>query len=382
MRQLLAASLLLLAGVMAGLSQAQTVDSSAGPLRAEIVAEGLVHPWAIAFLPDGRLLVTERPGRLRIIGPQGRLGAPIEAVPDVVAARQGGLLDVALAPDFAQTGRVYLSYAEPADAAGDHAGSGTAVMAATLVIVGDTGRLADRSVIFRMNRFTRSGVHYGSRIMVAPDGTLWITLGERGDRDRAQDPHDLAGAVVRIAPDGTIPPDNPFAAGEAAHPAIWSLGHRNPQGAALGPDGALWIAEHGARGGDEVNRPEPGLNYGWPVISYGRHYSGEAIGIGNEAPGYEQPLHYWDPSIAPSGLAFYDGALFPGWQGDLLVGALRDRMLVRLEVEDGAITGEERLFQGAFGRIRDVRSGPDGAIYLATDEPEGRIIRVAPAARD
>lgn len=378
MRQLLAITLLLVNGLVAGPLLAQTAESSAGPLRAETVAEGLEHPWAIAFLSDGRLLVTERPGRLRIIGADGTLGVPVSGLPEVAADGQGGLLDVALVPDFARTGRLFLSYAEPGDAAGAGAGSGTAVMAATLQVAGDTGRLADRSVIFRMNDYTRSGVHYGSRIVVAPDGNLWITLGERGARDRAQDPHDLAGAVVRIAPDGAIPADNPFAAGEAAHPAIWSLGHRNPQGAALGPDGALWTVEHGARGGDEINRPEAGLNYGWPVISYGRHYSGEAIGLGTEAPGYEQPLHYWDPSIAPSGLAFYDGALVPEWQGDLLVGALRDQMLVRLDVEEGEIVGEERLFAGAFGRIRDVRVGAAGAIYLATDAPEGRIIRIAP----
>ena len=364
--------------LVAATAPAQTIESSAGPLRAEVVAEGLTHPWAIAFLPDGRLLVTERPGRLRIIGADGQPGAPVAGVPEVVDRRQGGLLDVALSPDFAQTGRLYLSYAEPPGPAGHWFGTGTAVMAATLVLEGGSGRLTDQTVIFRMNDYTNSGVHYGSRIVVARDGNLWITLGDRGDGDRAQDPFDLAGAVVRIAPDGSIPADNPFADGQNAHPAIWSLGHRNPQGATLGPDGALWTVEHGARGGDEINRPEAGLNYGWPVISYGRHYSGLSIGIGTEAPGYEQPLHFWDPSIAPSGLAFYAGELFPEWQGDLLVGALRDQMLVRLEIEAGEITGEERLFQGAFGRIRDVRVGPEGAIYLATDEPGGRIIRILP----
>lgn len=245
-------------GFLAVAAPAQTYESSAGALRVEVVAEGLTHPWAIAILPDGRLLVTERPGRLRLIGADGRPGAPVAGVPEVVAEGQGGLLDVALAPDFAQTGRLYLSYAEPRRPAGLRGGSGTAVMAATLELQGDSGRLTDAAVIFRMNDYTRSGVHYGSRIVVAADGTLWITLGDRGDRDRAQDPFDLAGAVVRIAPDGAIPADNPFADGAGAHPALWSLGHRNPQGAALGPDGALWTVEHGARGGDEINRPRPG----------------------------------------------------------------------------------------------------------------------------
>lgn len=349
-------------------------ESQAGPVAAEVVAEGLAFPWAIGFLPDGRLLVTERPGRLRVIDADGQPGAPITGVPEVWAEGQGGLLDVALAPDFATSGRLYLSYAQPG-----LGGAGTAVMAATLTLLEDSGALSDQKVIFRMNRFTGRGQHFGSRIVVAPDGNLWVTLGERGERDRAQDPFDLAGAVVRIAPDGSIPADNPFADGGSGNAAIWSLGHRNPQGAALGPDGALWTVEHGAAGGDEINRPEAGLNYGWPVITYGRDYNGQPIGEGTEKAGYQQPVHYWDPSIAPSGLDFYAGELFPDWQGDLLVGSLKFGLLVRLDMADGRVVDEERLLDGAFGRIRDVRTGPDGAIYLATDERDGRIIRLTPA---
>jgi len=348
-------------------------ESSAGPLKAEIVATGLEFPWAVGFLPDGRLLVTERPGRLRVIGADGQPGAPVSGVPEVWAEGQGGLLDVALAPDFETSGRLYLSYAQPG-----LGGAGTAVMAASLRLSGDSGALEDQQVIFRMNRFTGRGQHFGSRIVIAPDGNLFVTLGERGEMDRAQDPADLAGAVVRIGPDGSIPADNPFADGGAGNAALWSLGHRNPQGATLGPDGALWTVEHGAKGGDEINKPLAGLNYGWPVITYGEDYNGSKIGTGTEKPGYEQPVYYWDPSIAPSGMDFYDGALFPAWQGDLLVGSLKFQLLSHLKMEGEQVVDEERLFEGAFGRIRDVRTGPDGAIYLATDESAGRIIRIVP----
>ena len=357
---------------------AQEAPSSAGLLRAEVLSEGLDHPWALVFMPDGRLLVTERSGQLRVIN-DGAVGAPITGTPDVYDQGQGGLLDVALAPDFAESGRIYLSFAENAADAGLQRGQGTAVMTARLVLEGDSGRLEEQQVIFRMNRFTTTNRHFGSRVVVGNDGNLFVTLGDRGEQDRAQDFGDLAGAVVRIAPDGAVPADNPHTEGWA--PELWSKGHRNPQGATLRDDGQLFTVEHGARGGDEVNNPQPGANYGWPVITYGEDYSGLPIGVGTEKPGLEQPLFYWDPSISPSGLDFYAGDLLPDWQGDLLTGGLSGQVLVRLDVEGDEIVGEERLFAGQLGRVRDVKAGPDGAIYLITDEDNGRLIRVAPEGR-
>jgi glucose/arabinose dehydrogenase len=355
---------------------AQTAESSAGNLTATVVAEGLDHPWALGFLPDGRMLVTERSGQLRVVDGGGVVGEPIEGTPDVYNAGQGGLLDLALAPDFETSGQIYLSFAERAADAGLQRGQGTAVLSARLVLEGNGGRLEDQQVIFRMNKFTTTNRHFGSRVVIGKDGNLFVTLGERGDQNRAQDFGDLAGAIVRIAPDGSVPEDNPRPEGWA--PELWSKGHRNPQGATLRDDGVLFTVEHGARGGDEVNMPQPGANYGWPVITYGMDYSGVPIGEGTEKEGLEQPLHYWDPSISPSGLDFYDGSLIPGWQGDLLAGGLSGQLLVRLDMEGDAIVGEERLFEGQLGRIRDVRVGPDGAIYLLTDEDNGRLIRVAP----
>ena len=355
---------------------AQTVESSAGVLAATVVAEGLNHPWGLGFLPDGAMLVTERDGQLRIVA-DGVVGPAIEGVPEVVARGQGGLLDVELAPDFATSGRLYLSYAEPARAAGLQRGTGTAVMAATLVREGNGGRLEDEEVIFRMNNYSNSDRHFGSRIVVAPDGNLFVTLGDRGVAERAQDPGDLAGGVVRIGPDGSVPEDNPRLDGWA--PEFWSIGHRNPQGAAIRQqDGALFTVEHGARGGDEVNRPVAGGNYGWPVITYGVDYSGLPIGEGTEKEGLEQPLRHWDPSISPSGLTFYEGDMFPEWQGDLLTGGLSGHVLVRLDVEGDEVVNEERLFAGELGRIRDVQVGPDGAVYVLTDAENGRLIRIVP----
>jgi glucose/arabinose dehydrogenase len=369
----------MLAGlVVTGGAQAQTVDSSAGSLTATVLAEGLDHPWALAFLPDGRFLVTERSGRLRIVA-DGAAGPEIDGVPEVVAAGQGGLLDIALAPDFADSGQIYLTYAEPAGVGGQGNGAGTAVMAARLVLDGEGGRLEEQSVIFRMNKFDGSTRHFGSRIVIGQDGNLFVTLGERGDAARAQDPADLAGGVVRIGPDGSVPADNPKLDGWA--PEFWSIGHRNPQGATLrDSDGALFAVEHGARGGDEVNIVEAGRNYGWPVITHGVNYNGEPIGVGTAQEGLEQPLHYWDPSISPSGLDFYEGELLAGWEGDLVLGGLSGAVLVRLDMEGDAVVAEERLFEGQLGRIRDVRVGEDGAIYLLTDEGNGRLIRVAPAS--
>jgi glucose/arabinose dehydrogenase len=368
---------LLAAGTSALAQEAPTFDSSAGQLVVEVVAEGLDHPWAIQFLPDGRLIVTERSGTVRIVR-DGQLSEPVAGVPAVYNRGQGGLLDIALAPDFENSGRIYLSYAEPAESAGLQRGAGTAVMSARLVLEGEGGRLEEQNVIFRMNNFTPSDRHFGSRIVIGNDGNLFVTLGERGDSERAQDFADLAGAVVRIGPDGSVPGDNPKPEGWA--PELWSAGHRNPQGATLRQsDGALFIVEHGARGGDEVNMPQPGRNYGWPVITYGIDYSGVRIGEGTEKEGLEQPLFYWDPSISPSGLDFYEGELFPEWQGDLLSGGLSGQVMVHLSVEGDALTGEERLFEGQLGRIRDVRTGPDGAIYLAIDASPGQILRVTPA---
>lgn len=356
-------------------AQAQTVESSAGNLSATVIAEGLDHPWALGFLPDGRALVTERSGQLRVIN-AGVVGEPIAGVPSVYDQGQGGLLDLAVAPDFETSGQIFLTFAERAEDAGQQRGQGTAVLSAKLVLEGNGGRLEDQKVIFRMNRFTNTNRHFGSRVVIGNDGNLFVTLGDRGDQDRAQDFGDLAGAVVRIAPDGSVPDDNPKLDGWA--PELWSKGHRNPQGATLRADGALFTVEHGARGGDEVNKPQAGANYGWPVITYGADYSGLPIGEGTEKPGLEQPLHYWDPSISPSGLDFYEADLIAGWKGDLLSGGLSGQLLVRLDVEGDEIVGEERLFAGQLGRIRDVRVGPDGAIYLLTDEDNGRLIRVAP----
>ena len=371
----LAATSAALLALIATPAWAQTVQSSAGNLTATVIAEGLDHPWALGFLPDGRMLVTERSGQLRIIS-DGVAGEPIEGTPNVYNEGQGGLLDLALAPDFETSGQIYLTFSERAGDAGLQRGQGTAVLSARLVLEGDSGHLEDSQVIFRMNRFTTTNRHFGSRVVIGNDGNLFVTLGERGDQDRAQDVGDLAGAIVRIAPDGSVPSDNPKPEGWA--PELWSKGHRNPQGATLRDDGVLFTVEHGARGGDEVNMPQPGANYGWPVITYGVDYSGVPIGVGTEKAGLEQPLHYWDPSISPSGLDFYDGELLPEWQGDLLAGGLSGQLLVRLDMEGDTVVSEERLFEGQLGRIRDVRVGPDGAIYLLTDEDNGRLIRVAP----
>jgi aldose sugar dehydrogenase len=360
--------------LMAGTALADTTEFTTQKARVRVVtvADGLDHPWGMAFLPDGALLVTERSGQLRIVR-EGEVSDPIGGVPEVRDRGQGGLLDVALDPNFATTRLVYLSYSE---AGGE--GAGTAVARGRL----DGARLDNTQVIFRQQPKTGGGNHFGSRLVFARDGTLFITLGERFDyRDEAQNPANHLGKIVRINPDGSVPSDNPFVGrGDGARPEIWSLGHRNVQGAAINPEtGALWTDEHGPRGGDEINIPQAGKNYGWPVIGYGVHYSGAKIGVGAAKPGLEQPVYYWDPSIAPSGMAFYTGDRFAGWRGNLFVGALKYRLLVRLELDGARVVAEERMLQDLDERIRDVRQGPDGLIYLLTDSDDGRILRLEPA---
>jgi glucose/arabinose dehydrogenase len=345
------------------------------PYKVETFAEGLAYPWGMAFLPDGRALVTERPGRLRLVGRDGKVSAPLEGVPKVAAGGQGGLLDVALSPDFASSKTIYLSYSEPRQG-----GRATGVARARLALEGGGGRLEDVETIFRQQPATPAYMHFGSRLVFARDGNLFVTLGERGQRDKAQDLATHFGKVVRIRPDGSLPPDNPFLGKAGVRPEIWSFGHRNPQAAALHPaTGKLWTVEHGARGGDEVNIPRAGRNYGWPVITYGRDYTGLSIGEGTAKAGMEQPVYYWDPSIAPSGMAFYTGSLIPEWKGNLFVGALRGAALHRLVLDGERVAGEEVLLRDLGERIRDVRSGPDGALWVLTDSPRGRILRLVPA---
>lgn len=356
---------------------AEVFPSSTGRLRAEKVVEGLSEPWAFAFLPDfaetGALLITEKTGALRLFA-DGVLSTPLSGAPEVKDSGQGGLLDVALAHDFAESGEIYLSYA-----AADGLFSARTEVARAWLVRGASPRLEGLRVIFRQTASQTGGRHFGSRIAVAPDGSLFVALGERGESDEAQNLGSHQGSIIHITRDGAPHPDNPFLNQEGAQPEIWSYGHRNPQGATFDKAGTLWIVEHGAQGGDEVNLPRAGVNHGWPVISYGRHYSGAEIGRGVAAEGMAQPFHYWDPSIAPSGLALYEGSLFADWRGDLLVGSLKFELLSRLDIENGAVVGEERLFEGAFGRIRDVRVAPDGAIWLATDEDPGAIWRITPA---
>ncbi|MFG1221077.1 PQQ-dependent sugar dehydrogenase [Xanthobacter sp. DSM 14517] len=371
----LGALILLILIAAATYAFAQPVGARLGGEQVRVVpfASGLDTPWSIAFLPDGRLLVTERDGRLRPVDATGKVGAPISGVPQVAARGQGGLLDVAVDPRFAQNRLIYLSYAEPRP-------EGAATAVARGKLSDDLTRLTDVDVIFRQQPAVSGGNHFGSRLVFAPDGMLFVTLGDRFNyMDKAQDLTTTLGKVVRILPDGAIPPDNPFVEKDGARAEVWSYGHRNVQAAVIEPGtGGLWTVEHGPRGGDEVNRPEAGKNYGWPVIGYGRHYSGAKIGVGTAKEGMEQPLFYWDPSIAPSGAAFYSGDALPGWRGQLFVGALAGQALVMVKVRDGAVIGEERLPMGK--RIRDVRMGPDGALWLVA-ESTGEILRVVPAGR-
>jgi aldose sugar dehydrogenase len=352
-------------------AQTQTFPSSAGPLAVTAVARGLAHPWGLAFLPDGRMLVTERPGRMRIVGRDGALSSALAGVPPVRTGGQAGLLDVRLDRDYAGSHIIYFCYT--ADS------SGAAAVARAHLVDGDRPRLDDVTPIFTQQG-PAGGANLGCRIVQAEDRNLFVTLGDHfGPRDQAQNLANHIGKIVRIRPDGGIPSDNPFVGRAGAKPEIWAYGVRNPQGLAFDPaTGKLWEQEHGPQGGDEVNIIEKGRNYGWPVIGYGVDYGGAKIHASTHKAGMEQPLWYWVPSIAPSGMAFYTGDQVPAWKGNLFVGALKAQILVRLERDGDKITKEERLLQGLGERIRDVRMGPDGALWLLTDSPAGRLLRIAP----
>jgi glucose/arabinose dehydrogenase len=366
---LLAAFLLALAPA----AHAQTIQSSAGPIAVETVARGLERPWALAFLPDGRMLVTEKAGRLQLVTRDGKTSR-IDGVPQVRASGQGGLHDVIVDRDFARNRTIYFCFAEPAQ------GGGRTSMASAR-LADDASRLEAVKVIFRQDGPLSSGNHYGCRIVQAGDGNLFLTMGDHySQKDEAQNLANHIGKVVRVRPDGTVPPDNPFANRQGAKPEIWTYGHRNSQGAALHPQsGKLWMHEHGPRGGDEINVLTPGKNYGWPVIGYGIDYSGAKLHDATTKSGLEQPIKYWVPSIAPSGMAFYTADLFPAWKGSVFVGALAGTLLVRVPLDGEKAGQEERLLRDLGERIRDVRQGPDGALWLLTDTSSGKLLRLAPA---
>ena len=344
-------------------------------LNVETVAKALEHPWGLSFLPDGFMLITERSGRMRKVDNAGTLSKPLEGIPRVLAGGQGGLLDVSVDPRFAENRLVYVSYSEPG-------GNGTAGTSVARGRLGEAG-LQEVHVIYRQQPKVSGPNHFGSRLIFAPDRSLFVTQGDRfAYRDQAQDLSSGIGKIVRINSDGSIPGDNPFVNRKGVRPEIWSYGHRNIQSAAIHPQtGQIWTAEHGARGGDELNQPQAGKNYGWPIITYGVDYSGAKIGEGTAKPGMEQPVYYWDPVIAPSGMTFYTGELFPDWKGSILVGSLNPGLLVRLVMKDGRVAREERYLSELGERIRDVRQGPDGFIYLLTDSRDGRLLRVGPGKR-
>ncbi len=372
--RLLAAGVVALTLGASGLATAQTIErTERHAVHVRILTRGLEYPWSLAFLPDGRMLVTERAGRLRYVAADGTLDpTPISGLPEAVAERrQGGLHDVVVHPRFAQNGLIYIAYAGKGTG-----GHGTELARGRL----DGHRLADVKVLFRALPKSWGGRHFGGRVVFDGKGHVFLTLGDRGDRPRAQDPGDHAGSVIRLTEDGGVPPDNPYRSVAGARPEIYTLGNRNIQGAAINPrTGELWTHEHGPQGGDEVNIIRAGVNYGWPVITYGRNYGiGTRIG-GTHKEGMAQPLYQWTPSIAPSGMAFYDGDRFPGWRGNLLVGALKFRLLARLELDGERVVREERMLKGTIGRIRDVRLGPDGYVYLLSDERDGVIARLEPA---
>ncbi len=353
--------------------QAQSVKS-------EPVATGLQNPWAVAFLPEGRYLVTERPGRMRVVESNGQLGAPLAGLPAVAAGGQGGLLDVVLDSDFARNRTLYFCFSEPAS--GGASGNSTAM--ARAVLAADRSRLEGVKVIFSQKPKFDSSAHFGCRITETRDGKLMLSLGDRYHRkDDAQTLDNHHGKTVRVNKDGSVPADNPFVGKPGALPEIWSYGHRNPQGATLAPDGSYWLVEHGPQGGDEVNLPLPGKNYGWPVITHGVNYGGAQIGDGlKEKAGMEQPLHYWVPSIAPSGMVFLTSDRYgAGWKGNLFVGSLKFGYLTRIQMSEpfkGKVVQEHKLLADARERIRDVRQGPDGLLYVLTDSAQGRLLRLLP----
>lgn len=342
-------------------------EASVGKLNVAEVVSGLDQPWAVGFLPDGALLITERDGVLLHISPDGARTS-VSGVPKVYAEGQGGLLDVLVPRDFAQSREIFLSYSVP-----QRRGAGTALARAKLS--NDGRALTDVQRIFQSAPGSSGGRHFGSRIVEGADGALFLTIGDRGDRPSAQDLRNHNGSVIRVRRSGATPPDNPFIAQPGAEPEIYSYGHRNPQGAALDSNGTLWVVEHGAQGGDEINKIAPGANYGWPVISYGRHYSGAKIGVGVEAPGMEQPAHFYDPSIAPSGMIIYSGKLWPAWKGDIFVGSLKFDYISR--VDDARLTEVEQLQSRETGRVRDIREGPDGAIWFLSVENEA-LYKITP----
>ncbi|WP_309643486.1 PQQ-dependent sugar dehydrogenase [Phenylobacterium sp.] len=358
----------------AGQTRAPGVVSNAA-YEVQTAAEGLDKPWGLAFLPDGRLLISEKPGRLRILGTEGKLSEPVKGLPAVDARGQGGLLGLAVDPAFARNGLVYWAFAEPAADGTNHAA------VARGKLTGDT--LENVQVIFRQTPSIASTMHYGGRLVFARDGTLFVALGERSilpGRVQAQRMDGTLGKVVRINADGTIPKDNPFIGNPGVRPEIWSIGHRNILSAALDPKtGKLWEVEHGAKGGDELNQPQKGKDYGWPTITYGEEYSGQPVGEGLTAkPGMEQPAYYWDPVIAPAGMAFYQGKAFPAWKDSVLIGGLSSKRVVRLVMKNDKVVGEEHLFTEIGERIRDVIVGPDGAVWLATDNVKGRVLKIVP----
>ena len=371
---LMTAGLLALAAVAAVPAQSaeMTEQSEQADFKVVPLTEGLDHPWGLAFLPDGGMLITERSGDLRLFK-DGRLeSGPVAGVPEVAARGQGGLLDVAAHPNFAENGLIYLSYAGPGEG-----GASTEVARGRL----DGMTLQDVEVIFRATPKSGGTGHFGSRLVFDRDGKLFISLGDRRQIRESQNLGNHIGTVIRLNDDGSVPEDNPFLGQAGALPEIYSYGHRNVQGMTLHPvSGEIWSHEHGPRGGDELNLVKAGANYGWPVITYGIDYSGAIITDKTEAPGMEQPIVYWDPSIAPSGMAFYDGDQFPEWQGDLFIGALAHLHLRRLEMEGGQVVGQESLLTGLNERIRDVRNGPDGYLYVLTDSSNGQLLRLEPAS--
>jgi len=362
---------MLLLGIMTFALNAEIIKSEKHDFLIELITNELRHPWGLVFLPDENILVTERHGQLRMVVNGQLLDTPITGLPSIKQHGQGGLMGIALHPDFENNKWVYLSYAGKGEG-----GYGTEVIRGKL----NGMKLTDVKILFRALPKSRGGRHFGSRLLFAPDGTLFISLGERGDKHRAQDLNDHAGSLIRVNADGSTPQDNPFVGTMAVKPEIYTYGNRNMQGLVLQPESNLiWTHEHGPQGGDEVNIMQAGTNYGWPIITYGVNYGiGTKIGEGTHKQGMAQPVHVWIPSIAPSGMAFYSGEMFPHWKGDLFIGSLKFSLLVRLDVDNERIVHEERMLQGKYGRIRDVVQGPDGYLYLLTDERNGQLLRIRP----